>query len=161
MRNLMSWMRRRPSASLGAMTLVFWLMANAAAQAVALGEGESQPFSLLGYQGDFAVYRAELTTPPVTLSLYLHQMGGGLLVIKNRVLPNAVASVALGLETANGSATVATRAPVAAARIETRVIGQTRDGGTAMGVFLGDDDLTTIIILDRQGRFVKAINVSS
>ncbi len=156
----MSWMRRRPSASLGAMTLVFWLMANAAAQAVALGEGESRPFSLLGHQGDFAVYRAELTTPPVTLSLYLHRTGGGLLVIRNRVLPNAVASVALGLETTNGSATVSTRAPVAAAGIETRVIGQMRDGGTVLGVFV-DGKLTTIMILDQQGRFVKAINVSS
>ncbi len=159
MRNLLGWVRGRPSASLGAVVLVFWLMANTAAQAVALGEGESQPFSLQGYQGDFAVYRAELTTPPVTLNLYLHQTGGGLLVIKNRVLPNAVASVALGMVTTNGGATVTTPASVAAASIETRVIGQTRDGGTVLGVFV-DGTLTTIIILDRQGRFVKAINVS-
>ncbi len=161
MKALASGVRRLPSAWRAVLILVFCLMANAAAQAGALAEGEGQPFSLLGYQGDLALYRAELTTPPVTLTFYLHRTGGGLLIIKNRVRADAVASVPVNLNLrASVNRSAGAGATAAATSIETQVIGQTPEGGTVLGVFV-DGKLTTIIVLDQQGRFVKAISVSS
>ncbi len=124
----------------------------------ALAANDSQPFSLLGYQGDLAVYRAELMNPPVTLTLYAHKSGGGLIIVQNRLLPDAGGSAAIALQrTAGVTGRAQAGATAGAGSVEVKEIGQTPDGGTVLGVFV-DGKLTTLIFLDKNGRFVKAVN---
>ncbi len=124
----------------------------------ALAANDSQPFSLLGYQGDLAVYRAELMNPPVTLTLYVHETGGGLIIVQNRLFPDAGGSAAIALRRAGAvTARAQAGATASASNVGVKEIGKTTDGGTVLGVFV-DGKLTTLVFLDKDGRFVKAVN---